>query len=129
MRQTTLAILSLGLAVAAGAAVAAPSSTHNGTWSVQMVTDSGICDRSYSYAIAIEDGAVRYLRAPGDKPTTVSGRVDSDGKVDLDIRRSIVKVDAVGQLDEKAGSGSWRLGMLGCSGRWTAQKRTRTVQN
>jgi hypothetical protein len=129
MRKTTIAALSLGLALTGGAALAAPSQKHNGTWSVRMVTDSGICDRSYNYAIAIQNGNVRYIQAPGDSPTTVSGQVGPSGQVDLDIRRSIAKVDAVGQLNDKAGSGSWRLAMLGCSGRWTAQKRTQTVQN
>ena len=66
-------------------------------------------------------------RSPGDSPTTVSGRIGSDGAVDLDIRRSIAKVDANGRLNGKAGSGTWQLGMLGCSGRWTAQKRTSDV--
>ena len=26
-------------------------------------------------------------------------------------------------------AGTWKLGMLGCSGRWTAEKRTTIVQN
>ena len=89
-----------------------------------MMTDSGMCDRSYHYSIAIEDGNVRYLLQPGDFPTTVSGHVAPDGAVDLDIRRSIAKVDANGRLSGKSGSGIWQLGMLGCSGRWTAQKRS-----
>ena len=116
--------LGLGLTLAG----AAPAERHDGTWSVRMVTDSGLCDRSYDYAIAIENGSVRYLLAPGDSPTTVSGRVGPDGAVDLDIRRSIAKVDAYGRLDGRSGSGTWQLGMLGCSGRWTAQKRSNTVQ-
>jgi hypothetical protein len=119
--------LAVGVAITGTAALAGPK--HDGTWSVQMVTDSGVCDRTYSYSIAIQDGSVRYLQGPGDSPTTVSGQVGPGGSVDLDIRRSVAKVDALGQLNEKSGSGTWRLGMLGCSGRWTAQKRTQTVQN
>jgi hypothetical protein len=88
-----------------------------------MVTDSGLCSARYNYAIAIQDGAVRYLQSPGDSPTAVSGQVAPDGKVDLDIRRSVAKVDAVGRLNERTGSGSWQLPMLGCSGRWSAQKQ------
>ena len=118
--------LSLGLTLIGGA-MAAPAARHDGTWSVQMVTDSGLCDSSYSYSIAIENGNVRYLLAPGDSPTTVSGRIGPDGSVDLDIRRSIAKVDASGRLSASSGSGTWRLGMLGCSGRWTAQKRSSDV--
>jgi hypothetical protein len=122
------AALTLGLTVA-GSALAGPLERHNGTWSVRMVTDAGVCDASYSYAIAIQDGAVRYLQAPGDSPTTVDGRIGPDGTVNLDIRRSIAKVDAAGRLSEKSGSGTWHLGMLGCSGRWTASKRAETVSN
>ena len=128
MSFTKRSALALGVGLAlTGAALAAPAERHDGTWSVQMVTDSGLCDRSYSYSIAIENGSVRYLLAPGDSPTTVSGRVGPDGSVDLDIRRSIAKVDAYGRLDAKAGSGTWQLGMLGCSGRWTAQKRSSAI--
>ncbi len=118
--------LGLGLTLIGGA-MAAPVAKHDGTWSVQMVTDSGVCDRSYNYSIAIENGNVRYLLAPGDSPTTVSGRIGPDGAVDLDIRRSIAKVDANGKLSGKSGSGTWQLGMLGCTGRWTAQKRSNDV--
>jgi hypothetical protein len=125
--KTSALALGLGLTLTAGA-WAASSDRHNGTWSVQMVTDSGLCDRTYGYSIAIENGSVRYLLAPGDSPTTVSGRVAPDGDVDLDIRRSIAKVDATGRLNGKSGSGTWKLGMLGCTGRWTAQKRSNTVQ-
>jgi len=113
----------LGLTLIGGA-VAAPASRHDGTWSVRMVTDSGICESSYNYSIAIENGNVRYLQNPGDSPTTVSGQIGPDGTVDLDIRRSIAKVDANGRLNSKSGSGTWTLGMLGCSGRWNAQKRS-----
>jgi hypothetical protein len=126
-KRSALAV-GLGLTLI-GSAWAASSERHDGTWSVKMVTDSGLCDRSYGYSIAIEDGNVRYLLAPGDSPTTVSGRIGPDGGVDLDIRRSIAKVDATGRLDGKSGSGTWKLGMLGCTGRWTAQKRSNTVQS
>lgn len=114
--------LGLGMTLI-GSAWAAPAARHDGTWSVIMVTDSGVCDASYNYSIAIENGNVRYLQAPGDSPTTVSGRIGPDGNVALDIRRSIAKVDAEGRLNGKSGSGTWRLGMLGCEGRWNAQKR------
>jgi hypothetical protein len=120
--------LGFGLALVGGA-FAASSERHDGTWSVRMVTDSGLCDRSYDYSIAIDNGNVRYLLAPGDSPTTVSGRVGPDGSVDLDIRRSIAHVDANGRLNGKSGTGTWKLGMLGCTGRWTAQKRSNIVQS
>jgi hypothetical protein len=71
-RSTIMAGLGLTLI---GGAMAATSDRHDGTWSIRMITDAGICDRSYDYSIAIEKGSVRYLLAPGDSPTTVSGQI------------------------------------------------------
>jgi hypothetical protein len=124
---TRNAAIALGLLIS-GPAFAASDTPHDGTWNVQMVTDSGLCSARYTYAIAIADGAVRYLPAPGDAPTTVSGRVEANGAVDLDIHRSVAKVDALGRLANGKGSGTWSLGMLGCQGRWSAQRRTTSAQ-
>ena len=129
MPPTTRIATAIGLGfLLSGPAFAASGKPHDGTWKVQMVTDSGICSARYTYAIAIEDGAVRYLPAPGDAPTTVSGHVGADGAVDIDIHRSVAKVDALGRLSNGTGSGTWSLGMLGCQGRWSAQRRTTTAQ-
>jgi len=120
-----LAVLTIGtLQAGAEPRRSQEGTAHDGTWAVQMVTDSGICSSSYNYAIAIEKAAVRYIPAPGDSPTQVSGKVGPDGTVDLDITRSVAKVDALGRLSKSTGSGTWNLAMLGCQGRWTAQKRT-----
>ena len=91
-------------------------------WAVRMVTDSGICDKSYNYVIAVESGRVRYIPQDSDAPPSVSGQVSPAGAVNLDIQKGIARVAATGSLNGQAGSGSWKLGIL-CSGRWTAQKR------
>ena len=103
---------------------AAKPGRFNGIWSVRMVTEAGLCDKTYGYTLAIEDGSVRYIPEPGDAPTTVTGQVGSDGSVDLDFRRSIAKADASGRLNANRGSGFWKLNMLGCSGRWVAERRS-----
>jgi hypothetical protein len=113
--------LGLGLSFAGSAAFAGPS--RDGLWSVQFVTESGSCDPSYSSSVSIENGTVRPLQAG----MTVSGQIASNGQVSLDIRRSIARADATGRLSDKSGSGTWRLAMLGCEGRWTASKRTQTA--
>jgi hypothetical protein len=87
-----------------------------------MVTDSGVCDKSYDYVIAVEDGRVRYIPQDSDSAPSVSGQVTPSGAVSLDIRKGIARVGATGSLSGSAGSGSWKLGIL-CSGRWTAHKR------
>jgi hypothetical protein len=126
MMKHAVAALALGVGTMIyGVSEAAPDQGRfNGIWSVQMVTESGLCDRTYGYTLAIDSGVVRYVPAPGDSPTTVTGQVTSDGSVDLDFRRSIAKADASGQLKANRGSGWWKLNMLGCSGRWVAQRRS-----
>ena len=129
MRASTKAVLVIGAGLFGGAAAAAPGPDFDGRWAVQMNTESGICDRSYNYAIAIEDGRVRYIPEPGDKPPSVSGQVAPSGAVTLGIQKGIAHVTANGRLETRgAGSGTWRLGLLGCSGRWTAQKRGGSTQ-
>ena len=118
MRAIATAVL-FGVGLFGTAASAAPT---DGRWAVRMVTDSGVCDKSYDYVIAVEDGRVRYIPQDSDAPPSVSGHVSPSGAVNLDIRKGIARVGATGNLAGSAGSGSWKLGIL-CSGRWTAQKR------
>jgi hypothetical protein len=101
------------------AATAKPAS-FDGKWNVRLVTESGTCDSSYSQTVAIEDGRVRPLA--GGSATAVSGGVGTDGNVALTIYKSIAKADASGRLNTRSGSGSWKLAMLGCTGRWTASR-------
>ena len=82
MKQA-LAALALGAGMMSfGVSEAAPDKDRfNGIWSVQMVTDSGLCDRTYGYTLAIDSGDVRYIPAPGDAPTKVTGQVSPNGSV------------------------------------------------
>ena len=121
MKVFAQAMVFSSILLGAGAASAA-SGDFGGRWAVRMVTDSGVCDASYNYVIAVDDGRVRYIPQDSDPAPSVSGSVAPDGTVNLDIRKSIARVSATGQLKGAAGSGSWRLPGL-CSGRWTASKR------
>ena len=129
LRTLVLGTLAAGSALAAGTAGAAPApADFNGTWAVEMVTEAGSCDRSYTYTIAVEDGAVRYHQASPDEPkVTVSGRIGQDGGVKLGIRRSLASAAASGKLQGNGGAGAWKVEFLGCSGRWTATRRTETA--
>lgn len=136
MRLTNRILPALAIVLAgATATAAAPAAKqrddakpgYDGVWQISLVAESGLCDTSYRYAIAIDNGSVRYIPGPGSSPASVSGQIGNDGRVDLDIRRSIASVDAVGRLNGKTGSGTWRLGLLGCSGRWNAQRQTVTA--
>lgn len=109
----------VGIAVTPVASLAKPAS-FDGRWNVRLVTEEGTCDSSYSQTVAIENGQVRALS--GSEATAISGGVGGDGNVALTIRRSIAQADAHGRLNARSGAGSWRLAMLGCSGRWTASR-------
>ncbi|MDF3063600.1 MAG: hypothetical protein K0S06_3709 [Microvirga sp.] len=122
MRLLAPAIVFSAIAVGATAVAAAPGD-FGGRWAVRMVTDSGVCEASYNYVIAVEEGGrVRYIPQDSDPAPSVSGSVGADGAVSLDIRKSIARVNATGRLKGASGSGSWRLPGL-CTGRWTASKR------
>jgi hypothetical protein len=125
MQKTTIVtalVLASSLAVGIPASASAKPVTYDGTWSVRFVTESGACDSSYDYTVAIQSGAVRPV---GSAPARISGGVGPDGQVALDIRHMLATADASGRLQATAGSGSgkWRVSTLGCTGRWMAQRR------
>ncbi|AWN49176.1 hypothetical protein DK419_24825 [Methylobacterium terrae] len=104
---------------------AAEGRSYNGTWAVQLVTDSGLCDSRYTVSLAINDGDVRVASA-GEGGAMVSGRIGQDGNVGLTVRHGSASGAASGRLQANAGSGTWSVSSL-CSGRWTAQRRSTRV--
>lgn len=117
------AVAGAGVAFAGGAA-AGPEAKKgfDGTWTVLISTETGPCDRTYNYAVAIEGGRVQQASASGG--ATISGQISPDGNIGLGLRSGPATADASGRLRSGKGSGTWTLAMLGCSGRWTAHKRT-----
>ena len=103
----------------ASTALAEPKK-FNGTWNVHLVTESGICDSSYSYAVAIQDGQVSLASGGAG---SVNGRVGPDGTVGLSVSNGTASGAASGRLSTRSGSGTWKVASL-CSGSWTAQRRS-----
>ena len=124
MKQTFAALtLSAGLLALGHVSTAtAEGLNFNGTWNVQLVTETGaVCDSSYSYAVAIQDGQIRLASAGGG--ASVNGRVGQDGAVGLSVQQGPASGSASGRLRSTSGSGTWKVSSL-CSGRWTAQRRS-----
>ena len=123
MKQTFAAItLSAGLLPLGHVSSAtAEGPNFNGTWNVQLVTETGACDSSYRYAVAIQDGQVRVASAGGG--ASINGRVGQDGAVGLTVQQGPASASASGRLRSTSGSGTWKVASL-CSGRWTAQRRS-----
>ncbi|SFV15977.1 hypothetical protein SAMN02799631_06257 [Methylobacterium sp. 174MFSha1.1] len=94
----------------------------DGTWSVEVITESGACDRAYRYGVIIQNGQARYA---GGGDFTVSGRVQPSGAVRATISRGDAAAQVVGRLgSEGAGNGTWTTsGSTSCKGRWNAERR------
>jgi hypothetical protein len=128
MVKQTLTTLVLAAGALLSAQALAEPADYNGTWSVQLVSESGSCDRSANYTIAVEDGRVRYLPSGNEARVSVSGQVGPGGNVSIGVRQGLGSADASGRLGAGSGSGTWKVSMLGCTGRWTAQRRTTTAK-
>ena len=94
----------------------------DGSWSVEVITERGDCDRAYRYGLVIEGGQVRYA---GGADFTVTGRVQPNGAVRGSIARGGSRADVVGRLATGgAGNGTWTTaGGRSCGGRWNAERR------
>jgi hypothetical protein len=116
-----------GVALAAGSAFAvlpsqAQSNKFDGRWSIEVITESGGCDRAYRYAILIEDGKARY---GGREAFTVTGQVTANGTVNGSIAHGQDRADVTGRLEGNLGTGTWKAASTSrtCTGRWNAEKR------
>ncbi len=93
----------------------------DGTWSVEIVTESGACDRAYRYPVRIEGGRARFLGTA----FTIQGSVAGNGTVQGSISSGAGTADVRGRLRRDGfGAGTWvSSGTLECRGRWNAERR------
>ena len=89
--------LSLPAVLPAGAADAG---AFNGTWTVELVTESGPCDGSQTYSVAVQQGQVRLVSA-ADAATRMSGRVGPDGTVGLTVSHGAASGSVLGRLQAR----------------------------
>ncbi|MCJ2016515.1 hypothetical protein MKK84_03595 [Methylobacterium sp. E-065] len=124
LKPIALAALAAGLSMPICAS--AEPGTHNGRWSVELVTESGLCNARYSYALAIREGQLQLVS--GSAGARVSGHVGADGVVGLSVSNGTASGTGTGRLQAGTGAGTWKVSSL-CSGRWTARRSdTRTAQ-
>lgn len=122
LHSIAFAALALGyvLTVPASAALAA---SHDGDWSVLVITEKGSCDRGYRYNVKVGNGLVRYQ---GAASVSMNGTVAPNGAVKVNINSSGQGVaSGSGRLSAKAGAGTWHGKSSGgeCSGTWEAERR------
>ena len=116
---TTAVTVAAGLLIPASLPARAEMGPHNGTWSVELVTESGLCSARYTYALAIREGQVRLIS--GSAGARVSGHVGEDGSVGLTVSNGTASGTGTGRLRAGNGAGTWKVTSL-CSGRWTARR-------
>jgi hypothetical protein len=116
----SIAAISL-LSALPGALPATARGAFDGNWSVLVVTQHGGCDQAYRYAIHIVNGRVTY----DDSSFNVSGSVDANGRVRVNISAGGQGASGSGQLSGNSGQGQWRgqSSNSGCSGYWQAERR------
>ena len=123
LKVPSVLALASGLSLAALLSVrAADAGSYDGTWTVELVTESGFCDGSHSYSVAVRAGQVRLLSA-SDETTRMSGRVGPDGTVGLNVSQGSASGSVLGRLQARSGSGTWKVSAI-CSGRWAASRRS-----
>lgn len=99
----------------------AQTTRFDGTWSVEVVTEQGACDRAYRYSVIIQNGRARY---GGPEQFDISGRVQQNGTVSASISRGRDQANVRGRLSGNRGTGTWSTsGGRSCSGNWNAEKR------
>jgi hypothetical protein len=99
---------------------AANTNGNDGTYTVNIVTHQGGCDRSYQWTILVAGGRVS---SAGEAPMEASGQINSSGGVKLRFQRFGDVADVSGSLAKGAGSGTWTSPTLQCSGSWRATRR------
>jgi len=94
----------------------------DGTWSVEIITERGSCDRAYRYAMRISNGNV--VNEYGES-VSLQGRVAANGDVRVNVSAGGQQAAGVGRLSRTMGSGTWRgQGSAGyCAGVWQAARR------
>src|SRR5215212_7531952 len=90
------AFAAIGLTVGvilSGTALADPAK-FDGTWSVQLVAEAGLCGSGVSQTLIVQDGRIR----AGESGLSVSGQVGSGGSVRLALQKGPAQGSASGKL-------------------------------
>jgi hypothetical protein len=121
MFQGITLALAGGFAVIASSGSASAQQRFDGAWSVLVVTEKGVCDRSYRFPVKIQNGRVSY---DGAEEIDATGAVGSNGAIKGSLGRGAAQATVTGRLAAESGAGAWTgSGSLSCSGQWTAERR------
>ncbi len=116
----TIPALCSSAVLALGCGAASAQQQFNGSWSVEVIPQSGSCQSTYRFPVLIQDGQVRY---GGSQGIAASGAVTSRGLIQGSIGAGSVQATVKGRLSGRSGSGTWvGAGNFTCAGQWRATK-------
>ena len=95
--------------------------SHDGIYSVHVLTQHGSCTQSRMTTIAVISG---HVHATGHGLMRASGRVSPDGRVSVTLRLLHHIAHVVGRMKGHSGSGNWLSKSLACRGHWHATRQT-----
>jgi hypothetical protein len=118
--------ISLAIAVALLAlydanAPAQARTPYDGLWSVSLKVDQGSCGE-HEIEVLIQNGEISHAGHRGF--FTAEGRVGERGRVEVSIGALGLTASADGQLSQRQGTGTWQFPERGCSGQWSAERRS-----
>jgi len=92
---------------------------YDGYWNISIVTQRGICDRSYQFQVQIANGYVSF-----QGPASVTGHVSSRGGVRVSLWAGDKRASGSGRLSRTSGRGRWagHSSSSRCSGYWIARR-------
>ena len=101
---------------------AATARAYDGSWSVEIVTEQGSCERAYRYAVRIVDG---YVANEYGGAVSLQGRVAPNGAIRVSVSSGGQEASGTGRLSGATGRGTWSgQGSSGsCAGVWEAERR------
>lgn len=123
MRLLLVCGVALGLSLP-GPARATAKTPFDGPWAVIIMTENGSCDPAYRYAVVVADGNVSYDARESSGMIAISGKVDDQGHVKVNLSRGEQQASASGKLSPNGGIGTWKgkSSSTACSGRWEAKR-------
>jgi hypothetical protein len=88
------------------------------------MTEKGSCDPAYRYAVVVAGGKVVSDVRESSGTVAISGKIDPEGRVSVNVSRGQQRADGIGQLSETSGAGTWtgKSSATACAGRWEARR-------
>lgn len=115
MRSLTKLALLLAFGLA-GSTAASASAHFDGQWSVELITQKGSCEPTYSWSVAVTDGRI----ADSGMFMQTAGSIDPRGRVHLQVTHGADVLAAAGAVSGQVGRGTWLSPTMQCSGAWRA---------